>query len=382
MNKFTIYYLLFAVFFILSCKKEDITLPKGPDTSDYIFKASENNYAVFRTPGLVVSKQGTLLAFIQGRVDGQWDEGDIDIVLKRSTDGGKTWGPMQVLENDGRNPCKTGCPVVLDNGRILLLWLWNEYIGNDESQRTFRKIYVKYSDDDGLTWSESKEITDQVYRPNWGWYGLGPVHAIVKQREPNKGRIIIPARHELLKDKTSSHLLYSDDNGDTWNIGAISLSNQTTESTVVELSNGDLMLNSRNAASNLDKRYVNISKDGGLSFSESYLDPFLPYAGKCQASLVYHSVNSKTGKFNILFSGPNHHTERVQGTIFLSEDDGKTWGKKFMYSKLFPAFSGYSDIAVLENGDIAVFYETGLHYDKSDRYKGAAFNIIKFSDLK
>jgi len=382
MKKNFFFIVLIALFLNISCDEKEPVIIKGDDSTNYLFKASENNYAVFRTPGLVVSKQGTLLAFIQGRVDGPWDEGDIDIVLKRSTDGGKTWVPMQVLENDGRNPCKTGCPVVLDNGRILLLWLWNEYIGNDETLRTFRRIFVKYSDDDGITWSTSKEITDQVYRSNWGWYGLGPVHAIVKQEEPNKGRIIVPARHELLGDKTNSHLLYSDDNGITWNIGAISLRNQTTECTVVELSNGDLMLNSRNSISDELKRYVNISKDGGLTFSESYLEPALPYAGGCQASLINHSFNSQTGKNNILFSGPNHHTDRVQGTLFLSDDDGKTWGKKYMYSKPYPAFSGYSDIAVLNNGDIAVFYETGLHFDKSERYKGAAFNIIKFSEIK
>jgi sialidase-1 len=377
----TKYYFLFLFFFI--------SLITGYANSIYdenlIFRNGENGYAVYRTPGLVLSKQGTILAFSQGRVDGHWDEGDIDIVLKRSTDGGKTWGPLQVIENDGINPCKTGCPVVLDNGRILLMWLWNENIGHDEELRTDRKVYITYSDDDGLTWAQSREISDQTQRSNWGWYGLGPVHAIVKQRDPNKGRVIVPARHELIGSRTSSHLLYSDDNGETWNIGAISLRNRSTECTVVELSNGDLMLNSRNSKVSDGMRYVNISKDGGLTFSNSYLDPVLPFAGECQASLLNHSENKETGKSNILFSGPNHPVERVRGTFFLSNDDGYTWRKTYTYSRPLPAFSGYSDMIVLENGDVAVLFETGEKYTKPDRWYGkdcgVAFRAVESADI-
>lgn len=369
---------------LLSCKQDegDIIINKNLDPLvNWVFAGNTEGYTAYRCPTIAITKAGTLLAFCEGRVDSEADEGDIDFVLKRSFDEGKTWLPLQVIENDVKNPCKNICPVVLENGRILALWLWNEYIGN-EALRTTRDVYLTYSDDDGVTWVKSKNITSQVYRNNWGWYGIGPVHAIVKKLEPNKGRIIVPARHELLGDKTYSHLLYSDDNGETWTIGAISTRNMTTESTVVELSNGDLMLNSRNALKEDNKRYVNISSDGGLTFSLSYLEPVLPFAGACQASLQYHSVNNTTGKYNILFSGPNHHTERVQGTVFLSQDDGGTWNKKFMYSKPFPAFSGYSDVVVFDNEDIGVLYETGSHYDKALRYDGVGFKRFKFTDLK
>ena len=129
----------------------------------FIFRAGENGYAVYRTPAVVVSKEGTVLAFAEGRVNNPKDEGDIDVVLKRSIDGGKTWGELQVLEDDGPNPCKNACPVVLESGRILYVWLWNESIPS-EDDRTTREVYVSYSDDDGLTWSESKNITSSVYR--------------------------------------------------------------------------------------------------------------------------------------------------------------------------------------------------------------------------
>jgi sialidase-1 len=86
---------------------------------------TRKNYAVFRAPTMVISKKGTILAFAEGRVNGASDEDDMDVVLKRSMDGGKTWEKMQVLVNDGKNPCKNQSPVVLPSGRILLMYLWN-----------------------------------------------------------------------------------------------------------------------------------------------------------------------------------------------------------------------------------------------------------------
>jgi len=153
------------------------------------FEAGLGGYAVFRAPALAISKKGTVLAFCEGRVDGHHDEGNMDIVLRRSTDNGKTWEKMQILEDDGKNPCKLACPVVLDSGRILVLWAWNKSI-KDESERKnlpypSRPVFLTYSDDDGATWSKSRDITSMVYGKGWGWSGLGPCHGIVKRRDPN-----------------------------------------------------------------------------------------------------------------------------------------------------------------------------------------------------
>jgi sialidase-1 len=373
--------LLLSVFMTMK-----VTSAEEADQHSMVFVNGTNGYVVYRTPTMVVTHSGTILAFAEGRVNSHEDEDDIDIVLRRSEDGGKTWGPMMVLEDDGKNPCKNQVPVVLPSGRILVVWLWNEWVPS-ESDRTTRQVYVTYSDDDGLTWSASRDITYMAYGEGWGWYGTGPCHAIVKEREPNAGRIIIPARHNIRGVQgMKSHILYSDDQGETWHIGAIALRESTNESTVVELSNGDLMMNSRNGDNNQNVRLVQISRDGGLTFDSLYLDLTLRDAGACQGTILKHSLNEETGKYNILFSNPHHATDRVNGTIHLSHDDGKTWSKRFRYSPPAPRFSGYSDIAVLnEAGDIAILFEVGASHVKPHRWYcdscGIGFRVIGFDQI-
>lgn len=348
------------------------------------FVAGKEGYACYRCPTLAVSKNGTVLAFCEGRVNGHKDEDDMDVVLKRSTDGGRTWGPLQVLVNDGKNPCKCQCPVVLPSGRILLVWLWNKWIPS-EKDRTTREVYVMHSDDDGVTWSKPRNITASVYQPNWVWYGTGPCHAIVKRSEPHKGRIVIPARHNAKKVNMVSHIIYSDDNGVTWQIGGSVPRPQTTECTVVELSNGDLMLNSRNGNDAEDHRVVSISKDGGATFAETWLESQLVEPRGCQASLLFHSINLRTGKGNILFSNPANAEFRSDGTLKLSEDDGRTWTKFFCYAKKpAPNFTGYSDIAVMPDGSVGILYERGDLADaskKSERYDEVGFAVVRFDQV-
>jgi sialidase-1 len=347
------------------------------------YRAGMGGYVAFRAPSLVVSKRGTVLAFVGAHVEGHQDEGNIDIVLRRSRDGGRTWKPMQVIANEGKNPCKVACPVVLPSGRILVIWCWSKYIGQDESLRTTRRVYVTSSDDDGRTWSSHREITDQVYRKGWRWYGTGPCHAIVKTRAPHRGRIVVPARHNSRTTNMFSHVIHSDDGGRTWAIGGSALAEKTTESTVVELSNGELMLSSRNQRDNSDHRVVSLSRDGGESFYRTFTEKQLVEPRGCQGSLLAHSRNRRTGKLNILFSNPRHRTERTNGTLQLSQDDGKTWTRRVRYSDAPPSFSGYSDIALINGDDIAVLFERGgVPKSKSDRYQGIDFRIVRFSELR
>ncbi len=352
------------------------------DSTPYV--AGEEGYACYRCPTLAVSAKGTVLAFCEGRVNSQKDEDDMDVVLKRSTDGGRTWGPLQVLANDGRNPCKNQCPVVLPSGRILLVWLWNKWIPT-EKDRTTREVFVTQSDDDGVTWSKPRDITASACQPDWKWYGTGPCHAIVKRSEPHKGRIVVPARHNTKRTHMVSHVIYSDDNGETWQIGGSVPRPQTTECTVVELSNGDLMLNSRNQNGKEDCRVASISKDGGATFSEVWLEKALVEPHGCQASLLFHSLNPATGKATILFSNPANADSRSDGTLKLSEDDGRTWVKAFCYApKPAPYFTGYSDIALLPSGDVAILYERGdlrASDSKKERYDEVGFAVVPFDKV-
>jgi sialidase-1 len=242
-----------------------------------------------------------------------------------------------------------------------------------------------HSDDDGLTWSKPRNITASVYQKEWKWYGTGPCHAIVKRSEPCKGRIVVPARHNAKGVKTVSHIIYSDNNGETWHIGGNVPRPQTSECTVVELSNGDLMLNSRNQ--NIENyRVVSISKDGGATFSEVCLETQLVEPHGCQGSLLFHSLSLQTGKGNILFSNPADRQVRSDGTLKLSEDDGRTWTKSFRYAKRpAPNFTGYSDIAVMPDGSVGVVYERGDLSDaskKAERYDEVGFSVVPFADIR
>ncbi len=349
------------------------------------YTGGKEGYACYRCPTLAVSTNGTVLAFCEGRVNSHKDEDDMDVVLKRSMDGGRTWGPLQVLANDGRNPCKNQCPVVLPSGRILLVWLWNKWI-RTEKERTTREVFVVHSDDDGVTWSKPRNITRQVYRERWGWYGIGPCHAIVKRSEPHKGRIIVPARHNAKGTHTFTHVIYSDDNGETWQIGGSVPRERTSEATAVELSNGDLMLNSRNQNGDENYRVVSVSRDGGATFTETWLEKALVEPRGCQGSLLFHSLNPATGKGNILFSNPANAAVRADGTLKLSEDDGRTWTKAFRYAKKpAPNFTGYSDIAVMPDGSVGILYERGDLEDaskKNERYDEVGFVVVPFTEIR
>jgi len=349
------------------------------------YQIGEGCYSAFRVPALVVSNDGTLIAVAEARY-ATWrdDRAEDDIVVKRSDDGGRTWGLMIIAASDGQNTLNDPVPVVLPSGRILIMYNWNEPV--DKSKRRTREIHLIYSDDDGRTWSEPRDITPMVYKNRWGWYGTGPGHGIVLEKEPYRGRIIIPAMHNPADARATSHILYSDDNGKTWHIGAITPGERRGESTAVELSNGHVMLNSRDHNDEVGGppyRFVAISDDGGESFYISYYDSTL-IEPAAMGSILKHSVNENTGKYNILFSNP-HSSERgvrVCGTLKLSEDDGATWSRMKRYSDPYPRFSGYSDIAVInEEGDIGVMFETGPHYDNPVRWDGIVFRRVKSDDI-
>ena len=383
--RFGLVFLFFLSAVIMSDGQTDGAQLKDVIIDSTPFIRGADGYACYRCPTLTVSSKGTVMAFCEGRVNSHKDEDDMDVVLRRSVDGGRTWGPLQVLADDGRNPCKNQCPVVLPSGRILLVWLWNSWIPR-EKDRTTREVYVMHSDDDGLTWSKPRNITSQVYRDGWRWYGTGPCHAIVKRQDPCRGRIVVPARHNAEGVNMVSHLLYSDDNGETWHIGASVPRYKTTECTVVELANGDLMLNSRNQNDGEDCRVVSVSRDGGVSFAEVWLERQLVEPRGCQGSLLFHSLNARTGRGNILFSNPSNAEIRSDGTLKLSEDDGRTWTKAFRYArKPAPGFTGYSDIAVMPDGSIGILHERGDIEDVADkagRYDEVAFMVVPFEAIR
>ncbi len=326
------------------------------------FVSGFDGYTCYRTPALAISDQGTVLAFCGGRVDNCKDEGNIDVILRRSTDGGRSWGPLQVIANDGRNPCKIPLPVVLPSGRILVMWLWNASVRSKED-RGRRHVRLTSSDDDGRSWTPARDITDQVRLPGWKpWYGIGPGHGIVKRRGPAVGRIVVPARHGLRGRGSASHLLLSDDGGESWRVGAVAGYSPSSECSVAELADGSLMLNSRSQGG---RRVVSISRDGGLTMASSGPDPTLiePENG-CQASLLSYAFRAD-GQTTLLFSNPVDPQLRTNGRIQISRNDGRSWQRGYGYASSRGVFTGYSDLARFGNGDVALLFESGADARKA-----------------
>ncbi|HUT33155.1 MAG TPA: sialidase family protein [Planctomycetota bacterium] len=310
----------------------------GPEQAD-VFLSGQDGCHTYRIPALVVSKKGTLLAFCEGRRKGRGDAGDIDIVLKRSTDGGKTWGTMQVVWDDGANTIGNPCPVVdRDTGAI-----WLPVTRNND------RVFVLKSADDGATWEKPVEITKDVKKPEWTWYATGPGHGI----QLKSGRLLIPCDHRDptlppprgRQDITRSHVIYSDDGGATWKLGG-AVAPKTNECEAVELSDGSLYLNMRNNFGKA-RRAIAHSKDAGLTWSDVAFDDAL-VCPTCQASVVRCGAA-------ILFSNPAS-TKREKMTVRLSADEGKTWTASRL---LHAGPAAYSDLCVLPDGAIGCLYERG-----------------------
>src|SRR5262249_44083222 len=148
------------------------------------FISGTDGYHTYRIPAIVVTTNETILAFCEGRKNSPNDSGKIDLLLKRSTDGGKSWSAQQIIRSDGENVCGNPAPVVDETtGAIWLLMTWSlgtdgeREIGNGTSKDT-RRVFVTHSDDHGVTWAKPREITTSVKKPDWRWYATGPANGI------------------------------------------------------------------------------------------------------------------------------------------------------------------------------------------------------------
>ena len=327
-----------------------------------VFVAGQDGYHTYRIPALVVTTNGTALAFCEGRKNSRSDTGDIDLLLKRSTDGGKTWGDQQVIWSDAENTCGNPAPVVdQTTGTIWLLMTWNDGADKEaaigyQKARDTRRVFVTHSADDGLTWTKPQEITSSVKKSDWGWYATGPGNGIQLTRGNHQGRLVIPANHSAVgasaQMMTRSHVIFSDDHGATWQLGGIE-DEKTNESTVVELADGSLLHNMRSYHKK-NRRAVATSKDAGTTWSPVKLDNAL-IEPVCQASILRGTWPADGTKSRILFSNPAS-LKRENLTVRVSYDEGATWPvSKVIYAG--PA--AYSGLTVLPDESIACLFECG-----------------------
>jgi sialidase-1 len=336
---------------------------------------------VFRIPAVIQAANGDLLAFCEARSGG--DASEIDLVSKRSVDGGKTWQALNVVLDDQsfrnlyKNPnteITVGNPApVVDlidlnfPGRIWLPFT----VEND-------RVFVTYSDDHGMTWAKRREITSTVKKADWGWYATGPVHSIQLQHGKLRGRLVIPADHRLGDDGADRGLegaqaIISDDHGMTWRLGAIDDTYdddlKANETSVVELGDGRLYFNTRDQKGKANgTRGAAYSHDGGDSFSrstnETYKwfvpqgDPIDPPVVQC--SLIRLSKQAGDSNDIVLFSGPDENGPTGIGRSDLrlrySTDETASWRDGLLVHE-GPA--AYSDMVRIEPNKVGILFEAG-----------------------
>lgn len=333
----------------------------GGIKQDVLWESGRHGYHTYRIPALAVTPKGTVLAFCEGRKSNGGDSGNIDLLVRRSTDNGKTWSEQSVVWDDLGNTCGNPCPVVdQKTGTIWLLSTWNR--GDDHESmivagrsKDTRRVFVMSSTDEGLSWSKPREITSDVKGTNWTWYATGPGAGIQIEHGEHAGRLVMACDHiEAVTKRHYSHVVYSDDHGETWKTGGRTPNPQVNECKVVELTDGRLMLNMRNYAQPMNRRQKAFSKDGGITWEGQRSDDVL-IEPVCQASIVRYSWPDKNGDNVILFSNPAS-TRRENMTVRSTLDDGKTWSRKL---SLYAGPSAYSDLAVFKGGTAACLYERG-----------------------
>ena len=337
-----------------------------------VFEEKQAGFVSYRIPGIVVTAKGTVLAYAEARKFTSADRGEIEIHLRRSTDGGRTWSPQQQIAHVGprlpRNPHMPddkkkkdmGGPEQQPVNNPMLIAARDGAVHFVYCVEYMRAFYAR-SDDDGLTWSAPAEITATFdrFRSEIAWQAIatGPGHGI----ELRGGRLIVPvwlATYEkTAPQRKGCSVVFSDDRGATWQRGDMAMT-IGGESSVAELSDGRVVLSSRNTDKR-NRRAVVYSRDGATGwtkpdFIEELLEP------GCMAGLVSHPGQPGKNQPLLLHSSPHttkrEHRERKNVSIHVSRDDGRTWPVRQL---LQAGPSAYSDLAVLPDGTVLCLYENG-----------------------
>jgi sialidase-1 len=335
-----------------------------------VFVPKLDGFVSIRIPSVVVSNRGVLLAFAEGRAANA-DQANNKILLKRSTDGGMSWGKVAVVAADGDRALNNPCAVVeRESGQVLLVY--QSYpAGVDERSDKIQPGYdgdwvvrnwLIVSDDDGATFSKPRDITKETKRETKvTTVASGPGIGIQLRHGNHAGRILIPF-NEGPFGAWNLFAAYSDDRGTTWKIGNVApgglievegkKTSLVNEAQFVERQDGSVRCNARRWAGKAVRKTC-VSDDGGVTWSKienvpEQLDP------SCMGSLFRYTDRSDGEKSRLLYSGPQS-TKRENGTVFVSYDEGKTWPVKRVLCR--GAFA-YSCLTALGDGTIGCLYES------------------------
>jgi sialidase-1 len=363
-----------------------------------VFKSGTEGHKSYRIPAVIRLSDGQLLAFAEGRVNGSNDFGDINIVMKRSKDNGKTWSSLATVVDYDRLQAGNPAPVVdmtdplFPQGRIFLYYnTGNNHEGEVRKGNGLREVWFRTSTDGGISWSAAVNITASVHRPyqpaasseyvfkeDWRSYANTPGHAMQFVQGPYSGRMVIAANHSKGDpDKNwedySSHAFYSDDHGKTFHLSQTVNLPGSNEATAAEISGGGLILNARIQRGDIKARMVALSKDGGATWDSIWVDNNLPDP-VCEGSIL--TIGQKNGKNTLAFCNAASIKNRDNLTLRISYDEGRTWPKTIPVDKSSGIgesrdYTAYSDIVNISESEIGVLYER-------DNYSEIVFKVIKW----
>ncbi len=327
-------------------KNEISSKDKALDFIDLFSTGMVEGVSCYRIPAIITAPNGDLIAAIDERVpscgDLKWSK-DINIVIRRSTNNGKIWTPIETVIDFPLGESASDPSMIVDKvtGEIFLFY---NYM-NLDTEKDIYYLHVVKSSDNGKTWSKPKDITSQIAKPEWH----KDFKFITSGRgiQTSTGKLL----HCMVNLDSGMHLFGSDDHGKTWHLTDTPIT-PANESKVVELANGNWMVNAR-VNDKKGKRYVHISTDEGSTW-QTKRETQLEDPG-CNASIIRYTALADGYKRNrLLFSNAKSVEGRVNMTVRISYDEGKTWSKgKTIYS----GESAYSSLTKLKNGDIGLFFE-------------------------
>jgi len=341
---------LIMIVLLYSCKaKVDIenneTINKSLEFVSLFNTGVQEGVSCYRIPALVTAPNGDLIAAIDERVpscgDLKWNK-NINIVMRRSYDNGKTWTPIETVIDFPEGQSASDPSMIVDSitGDIFMFY---NYM-NLDTEKDIYYLHVLKSSDNGKTWSTPEDITSQITKPEW----QKDFKFITSGRgiQTRSGKLL----HTLVNLNSGMHVFGSIDHGKTWYFINTPI-HPADESKIVELTDGTLMINARVNKKGI--RYVHTSKDDGITWATNPI-PELIDSG-CNASIIsYTSKKDGYKKNRLLFSNAKSENKRVNMTVRISYDEGKTWtdGKT-----IYIGSSAYSSLTILRNGDIGLFFE-------------------------
>lgn len=334
------------------------------------FQVGDGRYLIYRIPALWTAPGKPLLAFAEGRASGRRAAGNIDVVLRRSFDGGQTWAPLQVVADFGGDFCGNPC-VVYDPVKERLWLAFTRSRGADveaaiaAGKAPGTQVWLTSSTDDGTTWSKPIDISATARRATWGWYGTGPGVGL-HLGDARKSRLLVPAYHSE-QGVYRAHCLYSDDHGATWQLGA-DAADHTSEPQVVVRSDRSLLMQARTIAGHGKQRTLLVSRDDGATWKVATGVTALP-EHDCQGSILRCVRSGAKDQWDLIVTQPLS-PKRVGVHAWISTDEGKSWPQA---QPLWNGPSAYTALVRTQDGQVGALLECG----KKDVYEQIAF--VKFA---